>query len=268
MVNYSAFKSLEVTVENQVATLRIVPYGAAVESRDRHWEMGEIFSVLRGDNEVRVVVLTGRDEHFLTPPSRSTPGSTKQYTDPKSAWQIFTGIVRCHETMALMEKPIVAKVNGDAIGFGANLVFAADLIVAARHARLADHHLAMGDVPGMDVPFGVVPGDGGLARMPLILSPVRAKEYLMLARQYTAPELEAIGAINYAVDADQLDARVDEMVADLLRRPAYSLAWTKRLANKALLAHLHSVLDAAAAFEMVDFFHLEKMGGENILSLE
>jgi enoyl-CoA hydratase/carnithine racemase len=171
MVNYSAFKSLEVTVENQVATLRIVPYGAAVESRDRHWELGEIFSVLRGDNEVRVVVLTGRDEHFRTPPSRSTPGSTKHYTDPKSAWQIFTGIVRCHETMALMEKPIVAKVNGDAIGF------------------------------------------------------------------------------NYAVDADQLDARVDEMVAGLLRRPAYSLTWTKRLANKALVAHMHSVLDAAAAFD-------------------
>ncbi|MEI7547936.1 MAG: enoyl-CoA hydratase/isomerase family protein, partial [Actinomycetota bacterium] len=184
------------------------------------------------------------------------------------SWQIFSGIVRLHETIALMEKPVIAKVNGDAIGFGASLVFASDLIVAAKDVRVADHHLGMNDVPGTEVPFGVVPGDGGLARMPMIMSPARAKEYLMLARVYSGAELAEIGAINYAVERDQLDQRVDKMVSDLLRRPAYSLAWTKRLANKAIVAHMHSVLDAGVAYEMVDFFHLEKMNGKVIDRLE
>jgi enoyl-CoA hydratase len=268
MIDYSDLKSVEVSTDNQVATVRIVPYGATVESRDRHWELGELFSRLRGDNQIRIVVLTGRDDVFLTPPARSAPGSTSGYTDPQTSWQIFTGLVRCHETMALMEKPVVAKVNGDAIGFGANLVFASDLIIAEKNVRVADHHLGMNDVPGTEVPFGVVPGDGGLARMPMIMSPARAKEYLMLARVYTGAELADIGAINYAVERDELDARVDKMVADLLRRPAYSLAWTKRLANKSILTHLHSVLDAGVAYEMVDFFHLEKMNGKIIDRLE
>ena len=267
-MDYSSFVSAKVTCAEQVATVEIVPYGPELESRDRHWEMGELFSRMRGDNSIRVVVLTGQGEDFLVPPARVAPGSTRGYTDPQVAWNIFTGLIRCHEAMALMEKPIVAKVNGNAIGFGANLVFASDLIVMSTSARIADHHLAMGDVPGVDLAFGVVPGDGGLARMPTIMTPVRAKEYLMLAREFSPAELEAMGAINYAVTPDELTPRIDEMVAALLRRPAYSLAWTKRLANKAIIAHLNSVLDAAAAYEMVDFFHLEKMGGVNILNFE
>ena len=267
-MDYSSFRSVEVEVESQVATVKIVPYGVDMQSKDRHWELGELFSQLRGDDSVRIVVLTGQGDAFLTPPTTASGHPAKHYTDPKLSWQIFTGLVRCHETMALMEKPIVAKVNGDAIGLGANLVFASDLIVAVKKARLADHHLGMGDVEGIPVEWGVLPGDGGLARMPMLMTPPRAKEYLMLAREYNAVELEAMGAINYAVEPEELDQRVDQMVAALLRRPAYSLAWTKRLANKAIVAHLHSVLDAGIAYEMVDFFHLEKMDGKNILTLE
>jgi enoyl-CoA hydratase len=266
-VDYSSFVSVSVSCVDQVATVGIVPYGPGLESRDRHWELGELFSRMRNDDSIRVVVLTGQGDDFLVP-ARSRPGATRSYTDPQAAWRIFTGLIRCHESMALMEKPIVAKVNGNAIGLGANLVFASDLIVASTEARIADHHLAMGEMPGVDVAFGVVPGDGGLARMPSIMTPARAKEYLMLAREFTATELEAMGAVNYAVAPEELDSRVEEMVAALLRRPAYSLAWTKRLANKAIIAQLHSVLDAGAAYEMVDFFHLEKMGGASMLNLE
>lgn len=170
----------------------------------------------------------------------------KWRNDPARHWKVFTGIVRCHEAMAALEKPIVARVNGDAIGFGSSLMFASDLIVARRDARIADMHMGMGEVQPYGPPYGIVPGDGGLALVPLHFSPAKAKEYLMLAKKYSGEELARIGVINYAVPMEDLDHVVDDIVGRLLKRSAYALAWTKRVANRHLMAQLNMTLDAGA----------------------
>jgi enoyl-CoA hydratase len=162
--------------------------------------------------------------------------------------------------MAELEKPIVAKVNGHAIGFGSSLVFACDLIVGAEDAVLVDMHLGMGEVPEGGPAFGIVPGDGGASLVPLFMSPVIAKEYLMLAKRYTARELADAKIINAAVAADQLDAAVDDYVTRLLKRPSYALAWTKRIINRRIVDTLNMSLDAGAAYEMVNFLQLDRMG--------
>jgi enoyl-CoA hydratase len=77
-----------------------------------------------------------------------------------------------------------------------------------------------------------------------------------------------MNVINYAVPADQLDAKVDELVQALLRRSAFALAWTKRTCNRGLVDHLNMTLDAAAAYEMVNFLQLERLGGVDPMSLE
>jgi len=183
----------------------------------------------------------------------------KWRNDPARHWKVFTGIVRCHEAMAALEKPIVARVNGDAIGFGSSLMFASDLIVARRDARIADMHMGMGEVQPYGPPYGIVPGDGGLALVPLHFSPAKAKEYLMLAKKYSGEELARIGVINYAVPMEDLDHVVDDIVGRLLKRSAYALAWTKRVANRHLMAQLDMTLDAGAAYELVNFHQIEKM---------
>jgi enoyl-CoA hydratase len=162
-----------------------------------------------------------------------------------------------------MEKPVIAKVNGDAIGFGSSLAFCADLIVADETARFVDHHMGVGDVPGAERPWSVPPGDGGLALVPMFMSPARAKEYLMLAREFTGKELDRLGIINYAVPAAELDATVGRLTQSLLRRGAHSLAWTKRVANRALAHHLNMTLDASVGYEMVAFTQLMGEGGQS-----
>ena len=157
--------------------------------------------------------------------------------------------------MTEIEKPIVGKINGDAVGFGQSLAFGCDIIVAAQNARFVDHHMGMDEVEGFEREFSIVPGDGGLGLLPLFMSPARAKEYLMLAREYRADELERLGIINYAVPPGELDAKVDEIVARLLKRSAYALAWTKRVANRRVAQHLNLTLDAAAAYEMLTLVH-------------
>ena len=72
-------------------------------------------------------------------------------------------------------------------------MFASDIIVAREDARIADMHMGMGEVEPFGPPYGIVPGDGGAALVPLYMTPARAKEYLMLARAYGAGELARLG---------------------------------------------------------------------------
>ena len=255
---------------DQVATITLLPRdpSRAGPRPNRHWELANAFTELRADTRVRVIVLTGSGDQFSVPPhsrqrddAASPADLSREYpTDPVRAWHTMNGVIRTHQVMAEIEKPIVARVNGDAIGFGQTLVFAADIIVAVEDATIGDHHLGMGEIVPGGHNFGVVPGDGGTALLPLYLSPPMAKEYLMLGRTFLASELAAIGAINYAVPREQLDSTVEALVQRLLKRPAHALAWTKRVANRRVVEQLNATLDAGAAYEMVSFLQLERAG--------
>jgi enoyl-CoA hydratase len=261
------YPGLLVERQGQVATVRIRPISELSREEaaraDVHWELGRVFSDLRGDNSVRVIVLTGgKDGLFLTPPLTKVYASDegrKWRNEPARHWKVFTGIVRCHEAMAAIEKPIVARINGDAIGFGSSLMLACDLIVARRDARIADMHMGMAEVEPYGPPYGIVPGDGGLSLVPLYLTPAKAKEYLMLAKEYSGEELATMGVINYAVAPQELDRVVDDIVSRLLKRSAFALAWTKRVANRHVVEQLNRTLDAGAAYELVNFHQIEKM---------
>jgi len=254
------YETLTVDIKDQVATITFIkpPAGSTANS---HWEVGAIFGDLRDDNSVRVIVVQGSGGSFKIPGPKSeyhSPAWHKDRSDPSWQWNTFTGVLRCHHGMAEIEKPIIAKVNGDAIGFGQSIVFACDFIVALEDAVLMDHHMGatfMGIYDGEKKlgghDFSNVPGDGGAALIPLYMSPCKAKEYLMLSQPYTGAELAKLGIINYAVPAAELDAKVDELAGKLLKRGAYALARTKRLVNRRVVDQLNLTLDAGVAYEMV-----------------
>ena len=82
----------------------------------------------------------------------------------------------------------------------------------------------------------------------------------MLRRTFSGRELADMHLINRAVPAGELDATVDDFVRRLLQRPAYALAWTKRVVNRHVVEQLNRTLDAGAAFEMVTFLQAERAG--------
>jgi enoyl-CoA hydratase len=100
----------------------------------------------------------------------------------------------------------------------------------------------------------MVTGDGGAVFAPLKMPMAMAKEYLMLARPFTAKELAAMGVVNYAVPAVELDAKTDEIAQRLLKRNAYALALTKRILNKQALASFNLIHDAALGYEFLNFY--------------
>jgi enoyl-CoA hydratase/carnithine racemase len=211
--------------------------------------------------------MTGPGDGIFHAGKRSRYGATPPPRDQQNEWLNFGGIRRFHEEAAASEKILIAKVNGDAIGFGQSIVFAADIIVAQEDALIADFHLGMGEIGEYGPEFGVVPGDGGCALIPLFMPPALAKEYLLLGRQFRAADLARLGIINYAVPAVRLDATVDGLVQRLLKRPAYGLAWAKRVANRRVVDHLNLTLDAAAAYEQLLLMQAEQRGWRDQLNL-
>src|ERR1700686_1229796 len=87
-------------------------------------EVGKDLNELRDDDSIRVIVVTGKDDVFAIPPS-----SYGHHGDPGNDWDIMSGVTRAVEALCTIEKPVIAKVNGHAIGFGANLALGCDFIV-------------------------------------------------------------------------------------------------------------------------------------------
>lgn len=265
-----SYKTVTITKKDQVATITMLTQDKIPEGNPVPWELSSILNELREDIAIRVIVLTGSEGQFKVPrPKHTYDRAVSKPSDILTKdWYGTTGILRCLMAMADIEKPIVAKVNGDAIGLGQSLAFGSDFIIAREDAMFLDHHMGgtffakyEGEMKESGHDFSIVPGDGGAALIPLFMTPCKAKEYLMLAEPVSAAELARMGIINYAVPAEALDAKVEEFVQKLLQKGAYALAWTKRVANKHVMQQLILTMDAAMAYERVNFLLLEKMGG-------
>ena len=268
------YRSVKISREGQVATVRIVPLRETLvldPPTDVHTEMPRAIEELRLDDNIRVIVLTGLyDGEFLVPPPSeyyTSTRSTARLGDAYGIWHVAQGIVRCCQALTEIEKPVIAKLNGDAIGFGQSIMLGCDLIVARKDANISDAHLGMSEVATtagrkVGLPFGTVPGDGAGALMPLFMTPTKAKEYMMLSRTYTAAEMADMGIVNRAVPMDQLDATTDEIIAGLLKRSAFALAYTKRVMNRNVAQQANLALDAAVAYEALNFSQIQLLGYE------
>ncbi|MGW6331048.1 enoyl-CoA hydratase/isomerase family protein [Nocardia rhamnosiphila] len=257
----TGFQSIRVSRAGTVATIRLLPEDGALapENTDRpvtmfaqHKELGVAVEWLARDESTRVIVLTGADDAFVVP--SATRSWTLKDLAPSEDWALMQGLRQTLTAILDADTPVIARVNGDAIGYGSSLVYACDFVVAAEDALIADHHLGMGDLPYGRADFGFVPGDGGSVFVPLHMPPAMAREYLMLARSWSTTELAAAGVINYAVPQDRLDETVESLITGLLRRPRYALAWTKRVLNQPFRQRFTDGYEAGIAYEMLNIY--------------
>jgi enoyl-CoA hydratase len=136
-------------------------------------------------------------------------------------------------------KPIIARVNGHAVGLGATIALLCDIIIAADHAKIGDPH----------VNAGLVAGDGGALIWPQLIGFARAKEYLFTGDLMTAAEAERIGLINHVVPADQLDDKVYGLARRLAGGAMRSIRGTKEAINIPLRQLAHSMMDLSLSLE-------------------
>ena len=140
-----------------------------------------------------------------------------------------------------MEKPIIAKVNGPAIGLGCSLALFFDFVYATPRSKFADPHVSV----------GLVAGDGGCVMWPQLIGYARAKKFLLTGEIMLADDALNMGLITEVVDEEKIDEEVQELAEKLRDGAKYAIRWTKTSINAGLKVLANSIIDRAAAFENV-----------------
>jgi enoyl-CoA hydratase len=211
-----------------------------------HDELARIFNDLQRDSESDIIILTGRGRAFCA--GGDFDWFDEQIADPSRFREIAWDAKRIVSSLLEMEKPIICKLNGAAAGLGATIALLCDIIIADETAKIGDPH----------VKVGLVAGDGGALIWPQLIGYAKAKELLMTGDLLTAVEAKELGLINYALPADALDEKVQEIVTKLMGNPRWAVRWTKTVANIPLRALAAQVMDAAVAWESVSNFHSDR----------
>jgi len=204
-----------------------------------HDELPEALWFAQGDTGSDVVVLTGAGRAFSA--GGDIAHIEKNANNPHLFDHEARQAKRIIQTLLDIDKPVICRLNGHAVGLGATLALMCDIIFAADTAKIGDPHVGL----------GLVAGDGGAAIWAQRIGLARAKEFLFTGDLIKAPEAAAIGLINKAVPADELDALVDGFCHKLLNGAMQAIRWTKILTNLELKRIATAVMDAGIAYESV-----------------
>jgi enoyl-CoA hydratase len=180
------------------------------------------------DDAVRVVVLTGTGAAFCAGADISGEDAVEHFD--VSALDRANRIVRA---ITMLDKPVVAAVNGVAAGVGCSIALAADLAIAAGSASFL---LAFTRI-------GLMPDGGSTATVAAAIGRARAMRMALLAEALPAEAAVSAGLVGEVVPDDELAARVDEVVGRLAAGPPLAYAATKRAVNAATLGALESALE-------------------------
>lgn len=237
-MDYSSYQELLIERSGRILTITLNRPDFLNATNDRmHFEISRIFIDVADDFEVDVVILTGAGRAFSA--GGGFEAMQQTIDNPQRFDRLAIEAKRIVYSMLDCPKPIIAKVNGHAIGFGATLALFADIVVAADHAKIGDPH----------VKVGYVAGDGGAAIWPHLLGYAKAKELLLTGDLLTASEAAALGLISRAVPAEDLDHAVQTLAGKIAANPAKAVQGTKQSINAGLKPSVHSVMETSMALE-------------------
>ncbi|MFS0849119.1 enoyl-CoA hydratase/isomerase family protein [Novosphingobium panipatense] len=204
-----------------------------------HDDLAEAMWFAQVDTGSDVIVLTGAGRAF------SAGGDLDHIEHNARNPHLFDHETRVAKrivtTLLDIDKPVVCRMNGHAVGLGATLALLCDVIFAAEGAKIGDPHVGL----------GLVAGDGGAVIWAQRIGLTRAKQYLLTGELLTAAKAAEIGLINECVPAAELDARVDAFCSRLLEGAMVAIRATKILTNLELKRLATAVMDAGIAYESV-----------------
>lgn len=194
------------------------------------------------DKEVRAAILTGAGKAFSSGGHLKTMAAPdgNAYAAPADnrLWYL-NGIQRIPLAFERLEVPIIAAVNGPAIGAGCDVACMCDIRVAGRSASFAESF----------VKVGLVPGDGGAWLLPRAIGQSRAREMAFTGDAIDAETALAWGLVSYVVDDAELLAKANAIADRIAANPPRAVRMTKKLMTSAQDMTLERVLDFSAAMQ-------------------
>ncbi len=219
-----------------------------------HDELPQALWFAQTDAGSDVIVLTGAGKAF------SAGGDLDHMEHSARNPHLFDHEARMAKRIVLtlldIDKPVICRLNGHAVGLGATLALLCDIVIAAENARIGDPHVGI----------GLVAGDGGAVIWAQRIGLARAKEYLLTGELITATKAAEIGLVNAAVPLVDLDAAVDAFLAKLFAGSMAAIRATKILTNLELKRLATAVMDAGIAYESVSVRSPDHL--EGILALK
>jgi enoyl-CoA hydratase len=202
-----------------------------------HDELPEALAFAASDSSSDVILLTGTGRAF------SAGGDIDHLQRNADTPHLFDHEAeqakRIVFTLLDIEKPLICRMNGHAVGLGASIALLCDVIFAADTARIGDPHVGI----------GLVAGDGGAVIWAQRVGLAKAKEYLLTGDLIPATKAAEMGLINHALPADELDGAVDAFCQRLLNGATQAIRYTKMLTNIELKRIAHAVMEIGIGYE-------------------
>jgi enoyl-CoA hydratase/carnithine racemase len=211
------------------------------------WQyLAKVGADLAADDSIRVLVVAGAGRAFsagidittfTTPSAPAVPDGVSN----ESGVESILAIQRAFTWLEEAPYPTIAKVQGHAYGAGMQLALACDLRIAADDVKMGL----------LELNWGLMPDLGGTVWLPRLAGPAKALEMMITGARLAADELLALGIVNRVVPRADLDGAVDELVAELLRRPPLAVRGAKAAVRGGLGEPTPVGMRAAAEAQLV-----------------
>jgi enoyl-CoA hydratase/3-hydroxyacyl-CoA dehydrogenase len=181
-------------------------------------ELGDMLDTAEKDSSVRCVVITGEGDRAFSAGADVTmfPKAT-----PVKAEELSRDGQKTFGKVEEMTKPVIAAINGFALGGGLELALACDFRIAAEHAELGSPEISL----------GLIPGWGGTQRLVRIAGLAKAKEMVMLGNRYKSDEALRMGLVHKVVHYEKLKDEVRELAKKLSEGPPIAMKYAKHALN-------------------------------------
>jgi enoyl-CoA hydratase/carnithine racemase len=205
-----------------------------------------VAAVKAADNDlaVRAIILTGAGKSFSSGGnihSMKPGGDINRGSAPLTRRGYKDGIQQLPLLFEALEVPVIAAINGAAIGAGCDLTLMCDIRIASEHARFSESF----------VNLGIVPGDGGAWLLPRIVGFAKATEMAFTGEMLNAQAALECGLVSRVVPADQLMDTAMEIARKIAAKPPHAVRMTKRLLREASQTGLKNILETSAAFQAI-----------------
>jgi len=238
MSTYDITPEIQIESDGPVRIIRLNrPEQLNATNHGLHKGLAELFPQIDADDDARAVVLTGNGRAF-------SAGGDFTYIDeliedPALRRESLTDGKLIVKGMVECRVPIVAAVNGPAVGLGCSLVALSDIVYMAESAHLADPHVLI----------GLVAADGGPVTWPLLTSLQLAKEYALTGDRISAQRAAAIGLANHVCPDDEVLDQALACAKRIAKLPKQATEDTKRILNLHLQRAVLATIDFALTAE-------------------
>ena len=224
-----------VEVAEHIATIRLNRPKLNALNRQMQLELAEAARIADADPQVHAVILYG-GEHVFAAGADIKEMAAMSYADMAAHSRVLQD---CFTAVARIGKPVIAAINGYALGGGCELALCADFRVAGEGATLGQPEITL----------GIIPGAGGTQRLSRLIGPAKAKDLIFTGRHVGAAEALAIGLVDTVVPDAEVYPAARELAARFVNGPAVAL----RAAKQAIDRGLETDLDTGLESERLQF---------------